>query len=290
MNLRFLRTMIAIAEHPTFQAAGAAMGLSHSAVSLQVKALEEELRVALVDRSRRPPVLTDRGLALVEHARRMMEISDEIAALGDDAGLVGSLAVGAVPTELATLLPPALAALQGRHPRLRVSVRAELSDDLARLVQSRELDVAIVSESDAPLAGLLARPICAEPLFVIAHADAAGETDEELLRANPFILFSRRSWIGRQIERRLHERGIRVREVMEINSLEAVEAMVRNGLGVSIAPQRAGALAFAAPLKVAPFCAPQMARNVQLIEREANPRHRLTGALLEELRRLAGAD
>jgi DNA-binding transcriptional LysR family regulator len=226
MNLRFLRTMIAIAEHPTFQAAGAAMGLSHSAVSLQVKALEEELRVALVDRSRRPPVLTDRGLALVEHARRMMEISDEIAALGDDAGLVGSLAVGAVPTELATLLPPALAALQGRHPRLRVSVRAELSDDLARLVQSRELDVAIVSESDAPLAGLLARPICAEPLFVIAHADAAGETDEELLRANPFILFSRRSWIGRQIERRLHERGIRVREVMEINSLEAVEAMV----------------------------------------------------------------
>ena len=121
MNLRFLRTMIAIAEHPTFVAAGASLGLSHSAVSLQVKALEEELQVALVDRSRRPPVLTDRGLALVEHARRMLAIGDEIAALGDDEGLVGSLAIGAVPTELATLLPPALAALQGR-PGIRLRV------------------------------------------------------------------------------------------------------------------------------------------------------------------------
>jgi DNA-binding transcriptional LysR family regulator len=72
MDLRRLRTMVAIAHHPSFTAAGAAIGLSHSAVSLHVKELEAELGVALVDRSRRPPALTDRGAALVEHARRML--------------------------------------------------------------------------------------------------------------------------------------------------------------------------------------------------------------------------
>ncbi len=287
MNLRFLHTMVAISEHPTFSAAGAAVGLSHSAVSLQVKALEEELQVALVDRSRRPPALTDRGLALVEHARAMLAIGDEIAALGEGGSLVGSLAIGAVPTLLSGLLPPALAALKARHPKLRVSIRAELSDDLARMVRSGELDMALVSESDEPLAGLRARLVCSEPLYVIASAEAKGETDAELLTANPFIVFSRRSWIGRQILRRLHERRIRVNEVMEINSLEAVEAMVRSGLGVSIAPERAQAPPFARSLKAAPFCTPQMARNVQLIEREKNPRRQMADAFLAELKQLA---
>jgi molybdate transport repressor ModE-like protein len=65
MNLRQLKTLVELAETGSFSAAGRAVGLSHSAVSLHVKALEEELNVQLVDRSRRPPTLTNRGLALV---------------------------------------------------------------------------------------------------------------------------------------------------------------------------------------------------------------------------------
>ena len=84
MNLRQLRSFVAIAETGTLSAAADAVGLSHSAVSLHVKALEEELCVPLIDRSRRPPVLTDRGTALVFYGRRLADLLDEMAGLGSE--------------------------------------------------------------------------------------------------------------------------------------------------------------------------------------------------------------
>ncbi len=97
-SLRQLKTFIAIAETGTFSAAGAVIGLSHSAVSLHVKALEGELGVQLIDRGRRPPVLTDRGHALLDCARRMVDLLDEMAALGAESGLIGSISAGVVPS------------------------------------------------------------------------------------------------------------------------------------------------------------------------------------------------
>ncbi len=135
MNLRQLRTLVAIAEQGSFTAAGNAVGLSHSAISLHVKALEQELGVALVDRTQRPPRLTARGAALVEQARRMAALVDEIRALGSDEMLAGSLAVGVVPTEMVHLLPPALARLRALHPKLAIRVRTGLSSELAQAVR-----------------------------------------------------------------------------------------------------------------------------------------------------------
>ena len=62
-----------------------------------------------------------------------------------------------------------------------------------------------------------------------------------LLASRPFIWFSRRTWAGRAIERLIAERGFATQDGMEVDSIEAVEAMARHGLGVSIAPERAAA-------------------------------------------------
>ena len=72
MDIRTLYTLIAIADCGSFAEAGNRIGLSLSAVSMQVRALEEELEIAIFDRSRRPPVLTDAGLALVHRARDLI--------------------------------------------------------------------------------------------------------------------------------------------------------------------------------------------------------------------------
>lgn len=290
MNLRHLRTLIAISEHPTFFAAARALNLSHSAVSLHVKTLEDQLQAPLVDRSRRPPILTERGHALVERARRMMDLLDEISALGSDERLVGALTVGVVPTALVDLLPPALAALRKAHPDLRIAVRTGFSSELAQLLRQRDIDVAIATAPNAPADDLTFRTIAHEPLFVIAPADAAEETDEALLKAHPFIWFNRKSWAGQQIEQLLHGRGIPVREAMAVDMLEAIEALVRNGLGVSVVPQRAGAAPFPAGLRIAPFGDPQAVRTLAMIERPGNPKSRLTDALLTQLRAVAGQE
>jgi len=282
MNLRQLRTFIAIAERGSFTAAGGAVGLSHSAVSLQVKALEEELGVPLVDRASRPPRLTQHGEALVGQARRMAGILEEIRALGADAALAGRLAVGVVPTEMVHLLPPALARLRARHPELAIRVVSGLSSELAQAVRSGELDVAVVTAPDLPPEGLVLREVAREPLVVIAPADAPGGSDGELIAQHSFIWFSRKTWAGQQIERLMAARGLAPREAMEADSLEAIEALVAHGLGVAVVPERARA-PISPGIRRLPFGDPQAARHLALVERTGNSKARLAAALHEEL-------
>lgn len=293
MNLRQLDTIIAIAERGSFTAAGDAVGLSHSAVSLHVKALEQELGVALVDRTQRPPRLTARGGALVEQARRMAALADDIRALGSDAVLAGSLAVGVVPTAMVHLLPPALARLKALHPKLAIRVRTGLSSELAQAVRMAEIDVAVATRPDVMPEGLALHEIAREPLVVIAPGDSAEDTDAGLIAAHPFIWFSRKTWAGQQIERLLHARGLHPPEAMEVDSMEAIEALVAHGLGVSVVPERTGT-SRAAPLpdtlRHLPFGDPQAGRRLTLIERDSNPKARLAAALHAQLVEVAQAE
>jgi DNA-binding transcriptional LysR family regulator len=283
MNLRQLHTLVAIADRGSFTAAGEAVGLSHSAVSLQVKALEEELGVSLADRNQRPPRLTARGLALVEQARRMAAIEEEIRALGSDQALAGTLAVGAVPTEMVHLLPRALAQLRVRHPKLALRVRSGLSSELAQAVRGGELDVAVATWPDIAPEGLALNEIAREPLVVIAPAAAPEATVPELVAAHPFIWFNRRTWAGAQIERFVAERGLTPREGMETDSLEAIAALVAHGLGVSVVPERPGATLPDGVRRLV-LGGRDAVRRLALIERSRNPRARLVAALLGELR------
>lgn len=287
MKLEHLRTIVALAERRTFADAGAAVGLSQSAVSLHVKGLEESLGTELLDRTHRPPVLNERGEALVEQARRMLQLCDEIAGLAGETGLVGSLAIGAVPTALASVLPPALQALRRAHPRLRIQVTSDLSGELAARVRAGGLDCAIATGPTRPIAGLRQREIGREPLVVIAPADAPEDGDAALLAAYPFIWFNRKTWAGAEIARLLAARDIEVAEEMEVDSLEAIVAMVGQGLGVAIVPQRLGAPPFPPSLKAVPFGDPPATRTLALLERRGNPKTRLTDALYRELRRQA---
>ena len=126
LNPRHLASLVAIADHGGFGAAGRAVGRSHSAVSLHVKALEERLGTALVDRSVRPPALTADGEALVHEARRLLRVLDDIAALARSDRLAGRLAVGIVPTAMTHLAAPALAHLRRAHPAVAISIHTGL--------------------------------------------------------------------------------------------------------------------------------------------------------------------
>lgn len=281
MDLHRLRTLVAVADARSFTAAGRALGLSHSAVSLHIKDLEAALGLALVDRAVRPPALTERGVAIVEQARRMLAIAEDIRALGAVPGLVGGLSVGVVPTAMAGLVPPALVALREAHPRLRLTIRTGLSGDLADAVRAGALDAALATAPDIPLPGLSARPVAHEPIEAIAPADVPAGPAASLLAGRPFIWFSRQTWAGQQIERALAEASIAVEAVMEVDSLEAVEALVRAGLGVSVVPRRAGASRVG--LRVAALAAPGLARTLALIAPPRHPRGKLIDALFAAL-------
>ena len=95
MNLRHLRTFVTIAETGSFQAAAERLFLTQSAVSMQMKALEETLQAELFDRGKRPPVLSAHGRALLDRARDLVDQVENFrrAAAGGDE-LLGSLTLG----------------------------------------------------------------------------------------------------------------------------------------------------------------------------------------------------
>ena len=280
INTRHLESLLAIAAHGSFSAAGQAMGRSHSAISLHIKALEQGLGTQLIDRTQRPLVLTPDGEALAEQARRLTRVLEDIDAIGQSGQLVGSLSAGVVPTAMTHLAAPALARLRTTHPDLRLEIRTGLSGELATAVRSGDLDAALLTGPDLPPEDLRLDHVVDEPLVVIAPPNVPATDDADLLANHPFIWFSRKTWAGQQIERRLLDRGLSVRATMEVDSLEAIEALVRHGLGVAVVPARGTAQ----DLAHVAFCDPQAQRKLMLVSRLRTPKAHLIDALLTALR------
>jgi len=287
MDLKHLKTLIAIAENGSFAAAGEAIGLTQSAISLHVKSLEDELETKLFDRTTRPPRLNTRGRNLIDRARTIVEQCEGLSDIATGEAFSGSLDIGSVPTLPSGILPPALSAIRGSHPDIRIRVSSGLSADLVGRVHKGELDVAVVTEPSQLQTGLSWHMFAKEPLMVIAPEGTVGETDRELLDAGPFIRFQRYAWAGRLIDTHLKDRGIRVHTGMEIDSLEAIASMVKHGLGVSVVPDRAAA-DLPSGIKKVPFGDPPLCRIIGVVERRDNPKIHLIRALVEILSDLAG--
>ncbi|CAH2602863.1 LysR family transcriptional regulator [Rhodovastum atsumiense] len=287
MSLRALRTLIAIARHGTFARAGEAIGLTQSAVSLHVKALEEEFGTRLFDRSRRQPVLTEPGRKLVAQAEDLLGLYDRIPeALSDDGALTGRLRLGAIQTALAGPLPDALVALRRAHPRLRVHVSSGMSAELARLVVGGELDAAITTEPVRPHpAELTWTPLYEDQFWVLAPPEQQGRALPQMLAELPFIQFDPQTWAGRMIARELRRQGLQVQQGMSLDNREVILRMVAGGLGVAVVPIPAEMVPELPPLCRLPFGRPQLRRRVVLLQRRERPARRLATAVGEAVAR-----
>ncbi len=290
MELRPLRTLVSIADQGSFAAAAESLGLTQSAISLQIKGLEENLGRQIFDRAHRPPKLTESGQQLVVEARQILSLYDRIFDRDSGGLLTGELVLGAVPTALGSIMPPALATLRMQHPQLSIRVISGLSDELAGQLRAGGLDASLASEPQHLAEGLRARPIRQDPLVVIAPLEIGGKSDRELLEGNPFIQFSRRAWAGEQIDQALRERNIAVKRAMETDSLEAIIEMVRHRLGVSVVPLPYGRRPEALSLRALPFGAPPLTRALVLLERSDSPKGRLIAALGQALRRVTAQE
>jgi DNA-binding transcriptional LysR family regulator len=253
---------------------------------MQMKALEEELGLTLFDRTKRPPVLNEAGLALVPKAREIVRSYTnfmQTSATMED--LAGNLRLGAVPTMFTGILPCALVSLRDSVPQLHVTVSSGLSASLVQQVERGAIDAAIISEPPQERTGLRWTGFGKEELVLIAPLDSPNQSPEKLLKSNPFIRFNRTAWVGKIIEDYLNSQDISVNEVMELNTLEAVSAMVYHGLGVSVVPRRKTSYPGSLALKQLSFSKNTPYRSLGIIERDDNPKKKFTEILITELAR-----
>ncbi len=283
MDVKSLYSIIAVADHGSFNAAAKALGMSLSAVSTQMRALEEDMELVLFDRSRRPPPLTDEGREFVGRARDLIADWERLSASLKRGSNGGVLKIGAVHTVVSGLLPSALLHLSERMPELTVRLTTGLSHELEAALRGGRIDAAITSEPGSLPADLRFTVFCEEPLVVIAGRGAKGSGFREVLAKNAYVRFQRQARVGALIDEALAANRIAVTSAMEVDTLEGVISLVGAGLGVSVVPARSG-IAFPDNITVLPFGRPQTVRRLGLLSARQSARSHFLEPLSEALR------
>ena len=285
-SIRTLKSFLAVARLGSFSAAGKEIGLTAAAVGQQIRALEDELRKVLFDRSGRAIVLNTAGRGMVGPVEELVARYEALAA--DEAGeaLTGTVVMGALVSALMGAFADSLWALTRQHPDLDVTLFAGQSADFAVKVERGELDAAVVTQPPMRLpSNLVWSPLYTEPMVLIVpmrpHFTMPGDA-VAILADCPFLRFDRQTWTGHLVDEVLAQCGAAtVRTRMELNSLEAIVALVRQGFGVSIVPQLANQQwASDRALRIVPLPGTGVQRSVGLLERRQHSRARVTEAIM----------
>lgn len=229
--------MIAISDLGSFTAAAEKVHVSHAAVGQQMKRLEDQLQVALFDRTNRSPRLNALGKALIPKACEIVNSYDTM--LNDLVGttqLHGELTLGAVPSTIRELIPRAIKKLVETYPDLHIRVVPGLSEDLHDQVERGALDAAVLAMPAHIGTHMNWRPFAEEELILLAAPETTENDPIRLIETMPYISHTRRASISQLAEEWLVQNNISVRPSMEMESLETLSSMISHNLGVSIAP------------------------------------------------------
>jgi DNA-binding transcriptional LysR family regulator len=246
LNLHRLRVFHAVARRESYSRAAEDLHISQPAVSKHVLDLEEELGAKLFHRLGRRIVLTEAGRLMADYAQRIFLLADEARrALQELQGVErGRLHLGASSTPGNYLLPKALAAFQAKYPRLEVSLNIMASHDVVDRIIRQDLDLGFVGATfDAELH---VQPYVEDELILIlrpGHPLASVRTiSREALEKETFVLRDVASGTRTVAEAELKTRGIAIRQMLELRSVEAIKQAVAEGLGISFISRYAVAL------------------------------------------------
>ena len=290
MELRQLRYLVALAEELNFTRAAAAEHIAQPALSQQIRKLEGEIGVALVERTTRHVSLTEAGQLLVVRARRILAELDsahsELEALrGIDRGHV---TIGAIHTMGPIDLSLALAEFHARYPHIALSVREQTSEECAELLRIDELDLAFLSVTERVESHELGlHQLISEELLVLLPVDHALARHQEVRMAElaheQFISFRQGARLRELLFSAGRDAQFEPRVTLESNESHRIRGLVSRGLGVAILP-RSDAIGQGAEVAVARLVAPALRRDITLAWR-AGRRHSPAANAFMELAR-----
>lgn len=221
-----LRTFVAVAEASNFTKAAEQVRRTQSAVSMQIKRLEEMVGEPLFDRGSRGVSLTRKGLDLIQNARRIVSLLDETAASMRAEPLDGPVRIG-IPEEYSySILSRALGAFAKRHPKVEITVKYAHSASQMAALEAGELDLAVVFEWQDFSAGEI---LMLDPtVWVTSNLHLQHEE-----RPLPVALYNRDGWCKDFALKSLEDRGHAYRVAYTSDTTGGLKLAVASGLAIA---------------------------------------------------------
>ncbi|HIC6748578.1 TPA: tricarballylate utilization LysR family transcriptional regulator TcuR [Salmonella enterica subsp. enterica serovar Thompson] len=240
MELRQLRYFVRIIETGSMGSAAQDLDIGVSALSQQMSRLENELAIRPLQRTSRGVTPTNAGLAFYSQAQLALRHADDAILAAREARLSGHVSVGMAPSTASILGIPFIHAMQENYADVRLHVVESLSGNLERMINTRQIDLAVVFQKDKILRWS-ARPILEEQLFLIgSHALLAALPDNpitpEQLAGIPLIMPSQGHGLRGRLDAVCQEHALNVEIVAEIDGLALLMRAVRDGLGATLQP------------------------------------------------------
>ena len=245
MELRQLRYFVRVVELGSMGRAAAELGVVTSALSQQIGRLEGELSTRLLQRMPGGVRPTDAGLAFFRQAQLALRHADDAATAAREARLSGHASVGLAPSTAAVLALPLLEAMRERYPSVRLHLVESLSGNLASMLGSRQLDLAVLFETDAGQRWR-AMPLLDERLFLIGAASLPGMPPGRRVRLSelgdlPLVLPTESHGLRAAVKAAFARAGREPRVALEVDGLAVLMDAVRAGVGATIQPGAAAA-------------------------------------------------
>jgi DNA-binding transcriptional LysR family regulator len=273
LNLRQVRAFVAVARLSSFTRAAERLHVSQSALTVQIRKLEEALRCRLLDRNSRSVQLTRIGRELLPRLQRTLE---DVDSLVDDlwtqgAGRGGTVRIASLPSFAAGRLPDAILAFRRRHPAVGFVVRDAVASRVMQLVAAEEVDVGITGGGAThPDVEVLHRGedvLCA--VMPRTHALARRRS----LRASdlvdvPLVLTDGATSVRAVVDAAFRAQHREPRVACEATYMMTAVAMVRAGLGITILPATAREVRVERGLVSRPMAEAAFRRPIAIVKRK----------------------
>ncbi len=224
LDLTALRSFVAVADCGGVTRAAGALNLTQSAVSMQLKRLEESLDTKLLDRSSRQISLTAAGEQLVSYARRMLELNDEVYARLTATEFEGEIVLGVPHDIVYPAIPQVLQRFHAAYPRMRVTLHSSFTRKLKEDFSRGDADMILGTEDDVDAGGEV---LAILPLVWI------GAVNGNAWRQRPLRLaFENQCLFRKSVQEALDRAGIPWEMAIESTQSRTIEASVSADLGV----------------------------------------------------------
>lgn len=241
VNLKLLQTFLLVGEYSSFRVAAEKSFRSASAVSAQIRQLEEQLGVSLFHRTTRTVRLTDEGEQLLVCAERaLLELDGGLRGIREAADVRrGRVSLSCSPTIAETRLAAALAAFEGEYPGVEIRVRELTSAAQVETIRRRDVDFGIGPQAE--ISEFSFEPLLKEPLYALVPRKFITTTKDTIafatLAGMPLLLLNHASALRQTIESALKERDIKLDTRYEFAQAQTLISMARSGLGAAILPR-----------------------------------------------------